>query len=151
MHFTEYDTRLAAYAVIVSEQGEILLTWFNGQGGARPGWSLPGGGVEFDETLTQAVEREVLEESGYRVEVGALLADHHFTVKDHPRGRPLRSQRFLYAATIVGGELGTLEVGGSTDFARWVPLDQVGTGTELTADIVLLAADLVRSDGETMP
>ena len=30
MHFTEYDTRLAAYAVLVNEVDEILLTWFNG-------------------------------------------------------------------------------------------------------------------------
>ena len=29
MEFTEYDTRLAAYAV-VSDGERILLTWFNG-------------------------------------------------------------------------------------------------------------------------
>lgn len=47
MHFTEYHTRLAAYAAIVNDAGELLLTWFNG--GTDPsnaGWSLPGGGVE---------------------------------------------------------------------------------------------------------
>ncbi len=30
--------------------------------------------------------------------------------------------KVLFEATIIGGELGTVEVGGSTDFAEWVPL-----------------------------
>jgi 8-oxo-dGTP diphosphatase len=70
VHFTEYDTRLAAYAVIVDDAGRILLTWYNGLG--RPGacWSVPGGGVEYEESLEDAVTREVLEETGYHVALG---------------------------------------------------------------------------------
>ena len=30
MHFSEYDTRFAGYAVIVNDDDEILLSWFNG-------------------------------------------------------------------------------------------------------------------------
>lgn len=33
--------------------------------------------------------------------------------------------RFVYAAHVVGGRLGTLEVGGTTDRAAWIPLDEV--------------------------
>ncbi|WP_374969265.1 hypothetical protein [Terrabacter sp. BE26] len=44
----------------------------------------------------------------------------------------------MFSATIVGGNLGTTEVGGSTDFAQWLPLDQVG-GLRATADIVDIA------------
>ncbi len=32
LHFSEYDTRLAGYAVIVNDSNEILLSWFNGGG-----------------------------------------------------------------------------------------------------------------------
>ncbi|TCO51087.1 hypothetical protein EV646_10169 [Kribbella antiqua] len=46
MHFSEYDTRLAAYAVIV-DSDKILLTWFVGNDHAPACWSMPGGGVEF--------------------------------------------------------------------------------------------------------
>lgn len=124
MHFTEYDTRLAAYALITNDADEILLSWFNGSvSGSEPTWTMPGGGVEFDETIHDAVVREVHEETGYHVEVGQLLAEHHFTLERSVLSeRPFRSQRFILAATIVGGKLGTTEVDGTTDYAQWVPI-----------------------------
>ncbi|CAN5380907.1 hypothetical protein BH11ACT8_BH11ACT8_13360 [soil metagenome] len=129
MHFTEYDTRVAAYAVIVeaTEAGErILLTWYNGEGRHEPGWSLPGGGVDYAETLEEAVVREVYEEAGYHVEVGAPLTTQAWGKSDGPRPpRPFKAVKVLFEAAITGGELGTIEVGGSTDFAEWVPLAEL--------------------------
>ena len=144
MHFTDYSTRLAAYAVIVNERDEILLTWFNGgPRGLTPSWSLPGGGVEFDEPIMAATVREVREETGYDVVLGPLLAEHHVTGAAHDAdGRPFRAQRFLFEATIVGGALGTTEVGGTTDFARWVPLADLPL-PEPTVDVVDVALGVV--------
>ncbi len=148
MHFTEYDTRLAAYAVVVNDADEILLTWYNGEGSATPSWTLPGGGVEFDESIADAVVREVYEETGFQVEIGEFLAEHHFTGPRSSRSsRPFRSQRFLYAATVVGGKLGTTEVGGSTDLARWAPLADVPRLEEPRADIIDLAVSLADRRG----
>lgn len=145
MHFWEYDTRLAAYAVIGDDRGRILLTWWNGDGTPeRAGWSLPGGGVDYEESLTEAVVREVREETGYDVEVGAPVAEHSFTAAGHARpGRPFKAVRVLFEARITGGRLGTLEVGGSTDHARWLPLDEVEQQPS-RADIVDLGAALLR-------
>lgn len=143
MHFSDYDTRLAAYAVIVDEQERLLLTWWNGEGHGTPGWSLPGGGIEFEETLDEGLAREVYEEAGYLVRVGPPRAVHSFTVADGGRdGRPMKSVRILFSAVIVGGELGTTEVGGSTDFAEWVPLDRIA-GLPSKAGIVDLAHAVV--------
>ncbi|GAB3812807.1 hypothetical protein GCM10028820_06490 [Tessaracoccus terricola] len=124
MHFTEYDTRLAAYALITNDAGEILLSWFNGSvSGSEPTWTMPGGGIEFDETLHDGVVREVYEETGYHVEVGPIIAEDHFTLERSVLShKPFRSQRFVLAATVVGGELGTTEVDGTTDYARWIPI-----------------------------
>ena len=146
MDFTEYDTRLGAYAVLVNEAQEILLTWFNGglDGGGTPGWSLPGGGVDFDESIEAAAVREAYEETGYVIELGPLLATDHVTsLTNHLSPRPYRSQRFLFHARIVGGQLGTVEVGGTTDLARWVPLADFPLA-EHTAAVVDLAVSRVR-------
>ncbi len=127
VHFTEYDTRVAAYAVIVEEvdgREQVLLTWYNGEGRHEPGWSLPGGGVDYDESLEDAVAREVYEEAGFRVEVGAPLTTQAWGHRDGTSRspKPYKAVKVIFSATITGGTLGTVEVGGSTDFAAWVPL-----------------------------
>lgn len=120
LHFTEYDTRLAAYALIIDAQDRILLSWFNG---STPGWSLPGGGVEYEEQLEEAVVREVYEETGYQVELGDFLTTDSATAPVSARtGRPFKSVRMIWLGHIVGGTLGTIEVGGTTDRAEWIPL-----------------------------
>ncbi|UFN45513.1 NUDIX hydrolase [Nocardioides okcheonensis] len=124
MHFTEYDLRNAAYAWIVDDRDRVLLTWWNGEGRFDPAWSLPGGGIDFDEAIRDGLVREVHEETGYDIEVGDFITDHFFTRRREGQ-KPFRAQRFVFHARIVGGELGTLEVGGSTDYAEWVPLAEV--------------------------
>lgn len=145
MEHWEYDTRLAAYAVLVDEDQRILLTWYNGLGRGEPAWSLPGGGIDFGESIAEGLRREVHEEAGYQVEVGDPLLVDTFTVDRDPRtGRPFRGIRILCAARITGGELGTTETGGSTDFARWVPLAGVEELPQKRASIVDLAVGIAR-------
>lgn len=144
MHYTDYDTRVAAYAVLVDDRDRILLTWYNGEGHATPSWSLPGGGVDYGETAVEGLVREVREEAGYDVQVGApLLVDTYHGAASRISGRPFRAVRILFDATIVGGVLGTTEVGGSTDFAQWVPLGEVADQPSRSA-VVDLAVAAVR-------
>lgn len=140
MHFTEYDTRVAAYAVIVDDSERVLLSWYNGEGRHRPGWSLPGGGIELEETLVEGLVREVHEETGFDVEVGDPLATHAFHDPAGPRPpRPYKGVKVVFEATVVGGLLGTVEVGGSTDFAQWVPLADLDGDDTHRADVVDVA------------
>ena len=46
--------------------------WRDDDRGDAPFWTPPGGGVEFGEPLAEALRREVREETGLEVEVGAL-------------------------------------------------------------------------------
>jgi 8-oxo-dGTP diphosphatase len=125
VNFTDYDTRIAAYAMLVDDREQVLLTWYNGAGGGNPGWALPGGGVEYAESVEEAVIREAREETGYDVVVVAPLVVHSFALESGPRRpRPFKSVRIIYTARIAGGTLGTLEVGGTTDRAAWMPLDE---------------------------
>ena len=145
MEFTEYHTRLGAYALIVDEQDRVLLAWWNGEGHSEPAWSLPGGGVDFDESIRDGLVREVFEETGYVVEPGPLLVDDFFTAEGRTFDGPYRSQRFVFEATITGGGLGTTEVDGSTDRAEWVPLSALdGQPRVSIVDIALAAREAKR-------
>jgi len=148
--FTEWDTRLAAYAVVVDEQRRLLLTWYNGSR-PHPQWTLPGGGVEYDESLEAAVVREVKEETGFDVEVGSPLVTATGTAPDGPRPpRPYKSVRVVFTATVTGGNLGTVEVGGTTDHAAWVSLDQISE-TVPRADILDVAVAALQAAAEVSP
>ena len=141
MHVTDYDLRVAAYAVITDDRDRMLLAWYNGSGHGPACWSMPGGGIEFAESVQDGLVREVREETGYWVDVGHPMAVDHFTMSGEERGgRPYKSVRLFFDATITGGELGTLEVGGTTDFADWVVLDRI-PDLSPCADVVAFAYD----------
>lgn len=65
----EAPKHIVAVAGLVTDAlGRVLMVL-----SPRGDWEFPGGQVEEGETLTAALEREVLEETGVRVAVGALV------------------------------------------------------------------------------
>lgn len=54
-----------------------------------PGWQLPGGGVERDETASKALEREVMEECAIALGGPAELKSVHFNRQSSPRDHVL--------------------------------------------------------------
>lgn len=144
MHYTEYDTRLAAYAVVTDGAGRVLLALWNE--GPRKQWTLPGGGLELHERAEEGVVREVREETGFDVEVDELLGVDSYVFPAERRtldnGRPMKAFRVIYRAHVVGGEL-THEQDGTTDEAAWFGLDDVrGLDRVSVVDIALGMAGL---------
>jgi 8-oxo-dGTP diphosphatase len=90
---------------VVIAQGRIVLVR-RAHEPLKGEWNLPGGGVELGETLQEACSREVLEETGLEVRVGAVIevfdritrdargeVEYHFVLVD-------------YLCRVVGGTLG---------------------------------------------
>lgn len=112
--------RIACYALLM--RGEALLLC-RLSGTAKPAgqWTLPGGGINFGEHPEKAVIREVLEETGYEVEVDRIVAVDSMLYR-YP-GPPRHAVRLIYNAHIVGGEL-KHEAEGSTDRCEWFTREQ---------------------------
>jgi mutator protein MutT len=109
-----------AVGAIILKDDKILLV----KRGAEPGigkWSIPGGSMEFGETMEEAVKREVKEETGLDVEVGKLAGVLDLIVKSD-KGIQFHYVLIDYFATAVPGE----PVAG-TDAAEccWVPLSEI--------------------------
>lgn len=72
--------------LVQNSKGEILLT--NRKETELPEadnkWELPGGKVNFGETPQEAVEREILEETGYKVKALHLLPQPFMTTWQYP-------------------------------------------------------------------
>ena len=117
--------RVGAYAVVVSERG-LLGTVNSSLTGAPGTWALPGGGIDPGESPSQAVLREVFEETGQHVRIVRVLA----LESDHWIGRStsgvledFHALRIVYAATTKAPSDPIVhDLGGSTERADWVPL-----------------------------
>ena len=118
-------------AVVTDEQGRLLMI----KRGHEPGaglWSIPGGRIEPGETDTEALVREMLEETGLTVEVGRLLG----TVQRPGPGGAVLDIRD-YAATVTGG---TLRPGDDAADARWVDFADMGS-LDLTEGVIEALTD----------
>jgi 8-oxo-dGTP pyrophosphatase MutT (NUDIX family) len=117
--------RLGCSAAIFDEQGRILLTRRadNGQ------WCLPGGAVESGESVAEACEREVWEETGLRVRVKRLVGvySHPDQLVVYPEGNKAFIVALHFEAERIGGEPGLSD---ETTDVGYYPLEQI-QGMEL--------------------
>lgn len=121
---------IPAVAAIIVEDGRILLV----KRGVEPSkgkWSIPGGSVEWGESLTDALRREVREETGLEIEVDGIAGIFDLIIQpsaDSSQPSADRAEAFHYIivdyfAHPVGGELSP---GDDASDARWVPVHELG-------------------------
>lgn len=84
---------IGAFAIILNESGQVLLSHRRD----FDAWNLPGGGVESGELPTEAVVREVQEETGLEVVIERLVGVYGKVIKDE--------LVFAFTCRVVGGEL----------------------------------------------
>jgi ADP-ribose pyrophosphatase YjhB (NUDIX family) len=66
-------------------------------------WTLPGGWIDINESPSEAVEREVWEESGYRVRALKLLALYDRNKHDHPP-HPYHVYKLFFLCELLSDE-----------------------------------------------
>jgi ADP-ribose pyrophosphatase YjhB (NUDIX family) len=79
-------------AIVVGDDGQVLVVKRADDGR----WVPPGGVLELDETPQQGCAREVFEETGYKVEVGALTGVY--------KNMKLGVVSLAFRCTLAGGE-----------------------------------------------
>ncbi|MDN4171641.1 NUDIX domain-containing protein [Nocardioides sp. SOB77] len=124
--------RLGAYAVVVRD-GAVLLTRLSSRVSRAEVWTLPGGGVDHGEDPRDAVVREVREETGLDVTVGATARVHTGRRPDarwNGRRVDVHSVRLVYDGHVPVDAPAprVVEVGGTTADARWWPVADVAAG-----------------------
>ena len=108
MWYYEFPTHIVSVCgLIENDEGKILLV----KNPVR-GWEIPGGQVEVGETITEALKREVKEESGIDVEIGnlALVNSNIGTGVQYDGVSPIATiVSFGFTAKALSGELTTSE------------------------------------------
>ena len=111
---SEQGPQLGVGAIV--RQGDALLLVRRGTPPHQGQWAIPGGRVQWGESLKAAVEREILEETAIRIRAQELIysfefidSQHHYVVLD-------------FAAQYLQGEP---VAGDDASAARWVPFAQM--------------------------
>jgi len=138
------DRPIVSVGAVVIDGDRVLLVK-RGQEPLKGAWSLPGGVVEIGETLHAALIREVREETGLDVEIGAVVevldrisrdaggrVEYHYVIVD-------------YVCRVAGGSLACAS---DAEDARWVSRGDLAQHnlTATAAAVVQRAFEMRRGD-----
>lgn len=91
---------LTIKAVLLNQKKQVLILKRAEKDDSNPGlWDLPGGGIENGETIKEALQREIREETGLEAQVGALIAVSEFSKEHAVFKNEKRGLRFLAFVT----------------------------------------------------
>ncbi|MEK0178397.1 MAG: 8-oxo-dGTP diphosphatase MutT [Oscillatoriales cyanobacterium] len=115
MSLSSLPHKVIGVAVIWNEQGKILIDKRRPLGLHGGFWEFPGGKIEPGETMEACIEREIMEELGIVIAVGARLMtiEHDYT--------NFTVTLCVHNCRYLSGEPQTLEC----DEIRWVTLEEI--------------------------
>jgi 8-oxo-dGTP pyrophosphatase MutT (NUDIX family) len=104
------DIRPGVAGIVRDELGRVLLH----RRVVGDGWAPPSGSVEPGERVTDAIIREVMEETALTIRVARLVgiySDPDYQIVDYPDGRSVHFVTCLFECQAVGGDLRGSEEG----------------------------------------
>jgi 8-oxo-dGTP diphosphatase len=84
---------------VLKQDNRYLLVNHSGMNSENIFWHFPGGGVHPEETITQAVKREFLEETNLTIAVNEFIKINEHNVP------PLHAIEFFFEVKVISGEL----------------------------------------------
>jgi ADP-ribose pyrophosphatase YjhB (NUDIX family) len=118
--------RPSVYGILI-ENGKVLLSkqW--------DGYDIPGGGVELDETLDEALKREFVEETGLKIKVGEIVhcSSAFFNPKysRKSKGQYWNCQLIYFLVKKIGGEISIENCDEDEkdymDLPEWIEIDKL--------------------------
>jgi ADP-ribose pyrophosphatase YjhB (NUDIX family) len=110
----------AASAIVTNERREILMQ----RRVDNNFWALPGGTMDFGETIVQTAEREVREETGLDVRVDGIIgtfSDPRHLI-EYSDGEVRQQFNICFHAILLGGELRSSN---ESKEVRWIAQEQL--------------------------
>jgi 8-oxo-dGTP diphosphatase len=112
----QYPERpIVGVGAVIVDEGKVLLVKRKYEP-LKGHWSLPGGMVEIGETLETALTREMLEETGLRVDVGPVIEVFDRIMRDEERRVRYHFVLIDYLCWPAGG---ALQAGSEVEEAIW--------------------------------
>ncbi|MCM3745598.1 NUDIX hydrolase [Sporosarcina luteola] len=128
----EIKRKVLAY-ITKDDNGDRKLLVFEHKNNPEAGWQVPGGTIEEDELLLDALYREIEEETGIRREQlqlnGKVIKENYF-----PENRPnVIHERNIFHLTYIGEEEAEWDTcvnstgkdNGMIFHCRWVPVNEL--------------------------
>lgn len=119
--------KIEVVAAII-KNGEKIFATQRGYGEFKDGWEFPGGKKEPDETLEEALLREIREELDTAIKIDYLLDTIEY---DYPT---FHLTMHCFLCTVLSGNLILRE----HEAARWLTKEQLWSVDWLPADLVLI-------------
>ncbi len=139
---------ITAVAVIRREDGRILLLKRRDDETVYPGYyTFPGGKIEENDTITEGLSREVVEECGLKLEPGIVL------IKEKAIGRPdgQTSKSLSFLCSVEDNINIKLDEKDFTDY-KWVNLDELRKLKHVGVEAEFIkTAEIISSGHEIKP
>lgn len=117
------DRPVLAVGAVVFKDDKVLMVQ-RGNAPAQGMWAVPGGCVKLGESIKQATEREIFEETGIVIKAGEQI--YSFEVIEHDDSGRLKFHYYVvdFECEYVGGEI---KAGDDAADAAWISTEDLKT------------------------